>query len=201
MGNSLALETIYGGPSSFTVVISRALVGLELLSVTIDSTSPGGVAVRIEPERSVHFSKCFPMITSIVASRLFAKVKPPKGCPGEEMEGGQETWDPADDPGQVRSSSQRPWWHGWKVLPQQDAEEERKMSLLFDLLSLPGSLTDSLSVPFASLRCTESSSENGPREYLVSLGWWVTTQTMGLKLDGSHRYYSVAAMLLKLLLW
>ena len=43
------------------------------------------------------------------------------------------------------------------------------MSLLFDSLSLPETLSSPISVPFASLHCTESSSENRPREYLVSL--------------------------------
>ncbi len=163
-GNLLALATIYGGPSTFTVVISRALVGLELLSVTIDSSSPERVTAHMEPQRCIHFPKCFPMITSIAASRLFAKVKPSKGhcntkrgvkIPNEEKQG---------------VSSHRPWWHGWRVLPQQGAEEERKMSLLFESLSLPEVLACPMSLPFASLRCTDSASKSGPREYLISLG-------------------------------
>ena len=89
-GNPLALETMYGGPDAFSVVISRALVGLEILSVKIDSTSPGRVTVHVEPERSIHFAKCFPMITSIKASRVFARAKPPRNYQGEEKEGKEE---------------------------------------------------------------------------------------------------------------
>ena len=39
-GELSALTTIFGGSRAFTVVLSRALLGLELISVFVDSTIP-----------------------------------------------------------------------------------------------------------------------------------------------------------------
>ena len=86
-GELSALTTIFGGSRAFTVVLSRALLGLELISVFVDSTIPGEVKVRIEPERSIHFPHCFPVITSIKASRLFQGEPGVKPAQQEDKEG------------------------------------------------------------------------------------------------------------------
>jgi hypothetical protein len=142
------------GASRLTVAVAMKGIGIELMALSIDPPSSSlqgreAMAMRVTvcPERSVSFPDSFPCFDRITLSG------PGFVNAAAEAYGGDGDGD--DNISSSSANSSRPYWRGWRVLPELGPVQERKLALLSSSLRVPA-LTTPAPAPASTMLCWTS---------------------------------------------